>query len=121
MGIPGVDWVGLSMAFEDLTVAAHQNSVDHGFWEGEQNVSEKLCLVHSEVSEALEEYRAGHPLSGLRFSDQGKPEGFGVELADACIRIFDLAGRYGINLSDCLKQKMAYNSTRAHKHGGKKC
>ena len=41
------------------------------------------------------------------------------EIADAVIRIFDLAGIYGIDLDWHVRAKMAYNETRPYKHGKK--
>jgi NTP pyrophosphatase (non-canonical NTP hydrolase) len=50
-----------------------------------------------------------------------------VELADAVIRIFDLAGAYRMDLAGAIAEKMAFNASRAdHKienraaEGGKK-
>lgn len=77
----------------------------------------KLALIHSEVSEALEEVRAGQPLTRVYQSDAGKPEGVPTELADIVIRVADLAGWLGIDLEDVIRKKLAYNATRAHKHG----
>jgi NTP pyrophosphatase (non-canonical NTP hydrolase) len=48
-----------------------------------------------------------------------KPEGFGPELADILIRIFDTAAEYGINLDFEVERKMEYNETREIRHGGK--
>lgn len=51
---------------------------------------------------------------------EAKPEGFGVELADAIIRIADLARRLEIDLDGLVRLKMDYNKTRPHMHGGRK-
>jgi hypothetical protein len=44
-----------------LAQQIHQTAVDHGFWEGPRNFGEMVALMHSELSEALEEHRAGRP------------------------------------------------------------
>lgn len=74
---------------------------------GKALVAEKLCLIHSEVSEAMEGHRKD-------MVDEKLPEfdAITVELADACIRIFDLAGALDLHLGDALVAKMAYNATR---------
>ncbi len=48
-----------------------------------------------------------------------KPEGEAVELADALIRIADLAGSRGWDMEAIIRAKLAYNATRGHRHGGK--
>jgi hypothetical protein len=54
-------------------------------------VAEKLLLVHSEVSEATEGFRKNLPDDKLPHRSMVE-----VELADAIIRIFDLAGALGL-------------------------
>lgn len=85
---------------------AHQ-----GFWDSE-NVGEKLALMHSELSEALEADRKDLP------SD--KIPGFtGVEeeLADTVIRILDFAGHFQLRLAEALHAKLIYNLGREYRHG----
>lgn len=82
-------------------------------------ISSKLMLIVSELAEALEEVRSGSPDFYYAMDGSGKPEGLSVELADAVIRIFDLAGWLGIDLAAAIHEKMEFNKTRAHKHGGK--
>jgi hypothetical protein len=48
-----------------------------------------------------------------------KPEGFPSEIADATIRLFSLAYELGIDLEEIMREKIAYNGTRAYKHGKK--
>ena len=96
------------MTVNDYAREVHENAVAHGWWEGgERSFPEIAALIHSEVSEALEEYREGKPLiygccgfNGAycehsencdkpKTEGSCKPEGLAVELCDAVIRIFD--------------------------------
>jgi len=88
----------------------------------DRNVPEMLCLVHSEISEALEGYRKG--LMDSHLPDRTSIE---VELADTLIRIFDIGAGLGLDLGGAYADKMRYNATRYdHTHearravGGKK-
>lgn len=112
------------MTITELTAKAHQNAYNKGFWDlppgvEAHNISEKLMLVVSELAEAQEELRSGRAADEVYSTITGKPEGFGVELADAVIRIADLCGYLGIDLEQLIEQKMAYNASRPHKHGRK--
>lgn len=69
--------------------------------------SQKLCLIHSEISEAMEGDRKGLKDDKLPHRDMRE-----VELADALIRIFDLAGAYGMDIGGAVAEKMQYNSSR---------
>lgn len=105
----------------------HNLAKHSGWWDGvdvnDKNVlGTKLCLVHSEVSEALEGVRKDKMDDHLKHRSQEE-----VELADAIIRIFDYAGARKLNVAGALIEKLAYNQQRAdHKRenraaeGGKK-
>ena len=72
------------------------------------NVPEKLMLVVSELGEAMEGHRKN--LQDTHVPDFLNVE---VELADAIIRICDLAGAKGYRLAEALAAKMQYNAIRA--------
>lgn len=105
---------------QKLSKEIHQTAVEHGWWDAEVATSalEKLALIHSEVSEALEAWRIDD--IEIRIEDSGKPEGFAVELADAIIRILDLTMSMGLNMDEAVRVKMEYNKTRPFRHGGKR-
>lgn len=102
---------------DGLVYMAHEAAADKGFWDDEHpNLGEKIALIHSELSEALEEVRAGHAPDEV-YEVDGKPEGLPIELADAVIRIADLCGYYGIDLNAAVDRKFTYNERRPAKHG----
>lgn len=72
-----------------------------------RNVGELLCLVHSEISEAMEGHR-----KNLRDDKLPHRSMFEVELADAVIRILDICGGMGLDLEGAYREKMAFNAMR---------
>ena len=87
----------------------HRVAVEKGWWDQPRPVPELLCLLHSEVSEALEEYR------------NGNKHLFAEELADVAIRLFEMAEALGIDLEVQIHKKHEKNKLRPYRHGGKKC
>lgn len=112
----------IMQAVQRLQDACYQAARDAGWWafsSGDINnplhFSNKLCLIHSEISEAMEADRK-------HLNDSHLPDrpGREVELADALIRIFDLAGGYDMDLAGALVEKLAYNRSRLdHKAGAR--
>ncbi len=105
-----------------LVSESYLNAKEHGWHDQERTVGDLICLMHSELSEALEEHRNGKLPAEVYYNETkpDKPEGIPVELADCVIRIFDFCGLHGINLEEVLKTKMEYNKTRPYRHGNKK-
>ncbi len=71
-------------------------------------VAQKLMLIVSEVSEAMEGHRKG--LMDDKLPHRPMIE---VELADAVIRICDLAGAMDLDLGGAISEKLEFNATRA--------
>lgn len=105
----------------EFATEVHRNAVDHGWWKEEIKLPEIISLIHSEISEVLEEYRKGRQATEVYPGNNGKPEGIPIELADAIIRILDYCGYAGIDIEAAILQKHEYNKTRPYRHGGKKC
>lgn len=84
----------------------------------DRTFGDTMALLHSEVSEALEEYR----IQGLEAGSgaDGKPVGVASELADVFIRLIDTCDQWGIDLWQAYLTKMAYNETRPYRHGNKR-
>ena len=88
----------------------HWMNVEAGWWDNtdiDSVTPTKLCLIHSEISEALEGHR-----KNLRDDKLTHRSALEVELADAVIRIFDLAGAHELDIGGALFEKMEYNKTR---------
>jgi NTP pyrophosphatase (non-canonical NTP hydrolase) len=87
----------------------HARSRSAGWWATPElsNIPTKLCLIHSEISEAMEGHRKDRMDDHLPHRKMIE-----VELADAMIRIGDLAGALGLDLGRAITEKMEYNLHR---------
>jgi adenylosuccinate lyase len=96
------------------------NAVTHGWWSTPRTFGDVIALIHSELSEALEEWRNGQDVNQIYYGEDGKPEGIPVEFADAVIRLMDAAEHYGFDLLGVVELKHQYNKQRPMRHGGKR-
>lgn len=110
-GVMRINWVAREI---------HEWAVAKGWWQNRnRNMGELLALVHSEVSEALEEWREGKIATYFE-GEKKKPCGLYSELADVVIRVMDIfvAGKQDLEYE--IATKMAYNHGREYRHGGKR-
>lgn len=90
-----------------LQYQAHAIAIAKGFWDKGRNDGELIALIHSELSEALEEIRK-------KKCDLKK---VGTEMADCVIRILDFCEARKIDLETAILNKMEKNKKRPYKHG----
>ena len=96
----------------------HWASYNAGWWHDPETggalidnpyvIPTKLMLIVSELAEGMEGFRKGLKDDHLPHRDMLE-----VELADAVIRIADLAGALHYDLAGAIVEKMAYNAKRA--------
>lgn len=104
----------LKKSMNSIVSACHTAAREAGWWDGVDIINDvhvvpaKLCLIHSEISEAMEGHRKDLMDDKLPYRQMLE-----VELADAVIRIADLAGALGLDLGGAIDEKMAFNVTRA--------
>lgn len=109
----------------ELARQVHENAHEHGWWETNISSGELVAWLHSELSEAYEEYRQNHPKVWYSCADAGdakdeycgrngicttifpcsyranKPEGIAVELIDVCLLILDYVSAAGAHMENC--------------------
>ena len=94
-------------------LAAEIHQLNHKWWHDkngkpiQRKKGELLCLIHSEISEAMEGERKD--LIDDKLPHRKMAE---VELADALIRILDYSAGFGYDISGAVCEKLEYNSTR---------
>ena len=110
-----------------------------GFDVKNENLGQTLCLIHSEISEALEAIRKDkkanmNGYNAMKWSNIDETgtnaiqnfkdsfeycikDTFEDEIADTFIRLFDLCGALDIDIDRHIELKRRYNSQRQFKHG----
>ena len=104
-----------------------------GFDVKNENLGQTLCLIHSEISEALEAIRHDKKASLMAFDYREEDretdldfqsdftaiikDTFEDEIADTFIRLMDLVGALEIDIDRHIELKRKFNSLREYKHG----
>lgn len=102
------------VSIDQLQELCHGLAKEAGWWTNlqtgeplDRNKGEMFCLMHSEISEAMEGARKN--LMDDHLPHRKMEE---VELADTLIRIFDYAGANKLDLGGALVEKLVYNTDR---------
>lgn len=103
---------------DDLVRRCHRAAKASGWWTDlntgeplpltQERIGDKLMLIVTEIAEAKEGHRKN--LMDDHIPHRTMIE---VELADAIIRIADLAGAMDLDLGGAIVDKLTYNATRA--------
>lgn len=91
-------------SIRDLFTECHENAKTAGWWDTPISLWESMALIHSELSECLEDIREGMFVEAVESwvpgnDPPGKPRGAASELADVVIRIADTCGYHGFDLA----------------------
>lgn len=106
------------MNLNEFAKEVHALAVEKGFYDQQPTDSEMIAAIHTEISEAFEEWRAGRPMVYYKchldticngdckhdadtcvYKDN-HPEGIAVELIDVVLRILDAAETWGVTPDD---------------------
>ncbi len=95
----------MSVTIKQITDLVMEQAKAKGFGTKpeEISVSEKIALIHSEVSEAYEAYR---------HKDMDGRDGFKQELGDVVARVLHLAGIMGVDIEAEILKKLGLNKDR---------
>ena len=110
--------------WNELRDRAYKTACEHGFHDEEMSDEHYLCLVISELMEAVQADRKGKRadmeayekyngrIDFIENFERQIKDTVEDELSDVCIRIFDLAGLRGINLNSAIKYTYFINKSK---------
>ena len=104
------------MEIKTLVAKAHENAVKHGFWEPPLSFGTAIALIHSELSEALEEERNGNPDVWFACNESDNFICTPQDETECLMYGKESLCKY---LEEVIEIKMAYNEGRPYKHGKK--
>ena len=124
----------MQQSLSELAKTSYEVSKSKGWWEdGPRSDASVISLMHSEVSEALEDYRLNHApneswleitseIGGVKVSIRDdvngtKPCGVPSELADVAIRIGDYFGGRGLDLEEAYSRTADFNPIKDFEDG----
>jgi len=93
------------MELNKLCSLCYKIAKEKGFWDASDNITVKLMLIVTELSEACEADRYGNK------------EGFNEEIADVFIRLCDLCGYLELDIEAEIMKKTEKNKNRPRLHG----
>ena len=106
--------VRLAQAINEVAALCYNGSAKSGWWTNletgeplERNRGEMMCLMHSEISEAMEGMRKN--LMDEHLPHRKMEE---VEMADVIVRVGDYCGGFSLDLGGALIEKLEYNAHR---------
>lgn len=107
--------------FNYLMQLMYEIAKDRGWHNPSKSFPEEVLMMHTELSEVVEEYREQDGnINSVHLGINGKPEGVPIEFSDLQIRLFDTCAHRKIDLFSMIITKSLFNLNRPNRHGEKK-